>query len=77
MDAISEALEGEKADIVVSDGAPDVTGVHDLDENLQVVINTVHEIIVYMNVCLNEENNECYLVSLFSHNCYWHLSVLY
>ncbi len=35
MDAISETLEGEKADIVVSDGAPDVTGVHALDENLQ------------------------------------------
>ena len=28
-------FEGEKADIVVSDGAPDVTGLHDLDEYMQ------------------------------------------
>ncbi|QDZ18429.1 tRNA (cytidine(32)/guanosine(34)-2'-O)-methyltransferase [Chloropicon primus] len=28
-------FEGEKADLVVSDGAPDVTGLHDLDEFVQ------------------------------------------
>lgn len=28
-------FEGEKADLVVSDGAPDVTGLHDLDEFIQ------------------------------------------
>eukprot|EP01059_Diplonema_ambulator_P009820 TRINITY_DN19800_c0_g1_i1.p1 TRINITY_DN19800_c0_g1~~TRINITY_DN19800_c0_g1_i1.p1 ORF type:complete len:295 (+),score=111.01 TRINITY_DN19800_c0_g1_i1:33-887(+) len=33
--AIVEALGGEKADLVVSDGAPDVTGMHDLDEYVQ------------------------------------------
>lgn len=32
---ILEHFEGLKADIVVSDGAPDVTGLHDLDEYLQ------------------------------------------
>lgn len=32
---ILELFGGEKADIVVSDGAPDVTGLHDLDEYLQ------------------------------------------
>ena len=33
--AIVSALGGEKADLVVSDGAPDVTGMHDLDEYVQ------------------------------------------
>ena len=28
-------FEGEKADLVVCDGAPDVTGLHDLDEYVQ------------------------------------------
>ncbi|KNC49975.1 tRNA (Uridine-2'-O-)-methyltransferase TRM7 [Thecamonas trahens ATCC 50062] len=28
-------FEGEKADVVLSDGAPDVTGLHDVDEYLQ------------------------------------------
>jgi hypothetical protein len=29
-------FEGHKADMVISDGAPDVTGMHDLDEYVQV-----------------------------------------
>ena len=29
-------FEGEPADLVVCDGAPDVTGLHDLDEYIQV-----------------------------------------
>lgn len=29
-------FQGKLADIVVSDGAPDVTGLHDMDEFLQV-----------------------------------------
>ena len=33
--AIVQALGGQKADIVVSDGAPDVTGMHDIDEYVQ------------------------------------------
>eukprot|EP00756_Hemistasia_phaeocysticola_P047329 Hpha_TRINITY_DN21374_c0_g1::TRINITY_DN21374_c0_g1_i1::g.192588::m.192588/K14864/FTSJ1, TRM7; tRNA (cytidine32/guanosine34-2'-O)-methyltransferase len=33
--AIISGLGGHKADIVVSDGAPDVTGMHDMDECLQ------------------------------------------
>jgi tRNA (cytidine32/guanosine34-2'-O)-methyltransferase len=33
--AIIEHFEGEKADFVCSDGAPDITGLHDLDEYLQ------------------------------------------
>ena len=28
-------FEGHKADMVISDGAPDVTGMHDLDEYVQ------------------------------------------
>ncbi|GMM32523.1 tRNA methyltransferase [Martiniozyma asiatica (nom. inval.)] len=32
---IMEAFNGEKADFVCSDGAPDVTGLHDLDEYIQ------------------------------------------
>ncbi|PWN52865.1 FtsJ-domain-containing protein [Violaceomyces palustris] len=33
--AVSRALGGQKAELVVCDGAPDVTGLHDLDEYLQ------------------------------------------
>lgn len=29
------SFQGEKADLVVCDGAPDVTGLHDLDEYVQ------------------------------------------
>lgn len=32
---ILHEFEGEKADLVISDGAPDVTGLHDLDEYVQ------------------------------------------
>lgn len=32
---IIELFEGEKADMVVCDGAPDVTGLHDIDEYIQ------------------------------------------
>lgn len=28
-------FEGEKADLVICDGAPDVTGLHDMDEYVQ------------------------------------------
>ncbi len=28
-------FEGEQADLVVCDGAPDVTGLHDIDEYIQ------------------------------------------
>ena len=35
VNTIIEHFEGEKVDLVVSDGAPDVTGMHDLDENMQ------------------------------------------
>jgi len=31
LDAILGAFKGEKADLVVCDGAPDVTGFHDID----------------------------------------------
>ena len=29
-------FKGEQADLVVCDGAPDVTGLHDIDEYIQV-----------------------------------------
>lgn len=32
---VINAMEGEKAQLVISDGAPDVTGLHDLDEFMQ------------------------------------------
>lgn len=35
LDAVSERFNGRPADIVLSDGAPDVTGLHDLDEYVQ------------------------------------------
>jgi len=35
VDQIIQLFEGEKADIVRSDGAPDVTGMHDIDEYVQ------------------------------------------
>lgn len=34
-EAIIQHFEGEKADFICSDGAPDITGLHDLDEYLQ------------------------------------------
>ncbi|EGD81529.1 tRNA 2'-O-ribose methyltransferase [Salpingoeca rosetta] len=33
--AIVDHFEGEKADLVICDGAPDVTGLHDIDEYVQ------------------------------------------
>ena len=33
--AVINAMEGNKAELVISDGAPDVTGLHDLDEFMQ------------------------------------------
>lgn len=35
LDAVLDYFGGVKADIVVSDGAPDVTGLHDIDEYVQ------------------------------------------
>ena len=32
---VIDAMQGKKADLVISDGAPDVTGLHDLDEYMQ------------------------------------------
>jgi tRNA (cytidine32/guanosine34-2'-O)-methyltransferase len=32
---VIDAMQGEKAQLVISDGAPDVTGMHDLDEFMQ------------------------------------------
>ena len=34
-ESVIKAMEGEKAQLVISDGAPDVTGLHDLDEFMQ------------------------------------------
>ena len=34
-EAVINAMEGQKAQLVISDGAPDVTGLHDLDEFMQ------------------------------------------
>jgi tRNA (cytidine32/guanosine34-2'-O)-methyltransferase len=32
---VSEAFKGHKADLVISDGAPDITGFHDMDQYIQ------------------------------------------
>ena len=34
-EAVLEKFEGERADLVICDGAPDVTGLHDMDEYVQ------------------------------------------
>lgn len=36
VDRILEIFEGEKAQVILFDGAPDVTGIHELDEYLQI-----------------------------------------
>eukprot|EP01052_Picozoa_sp_SAG31_P042786 SAG31_NODE_6908_length_1861_cov_1.675399_2_plen_76_part_00 len=35
VEEILSQFDGEKADLVICDGAPDVTGMHDLDEYVQ------------------------------------------
>lgn len=35
LDKVTRIFDGKQADIVLSDGAPDVTGLHDLDEYIQ------------------------------------------
>ena len=34
LDAVLQVFQGEKAELVVSDGAPDVTGLHEIDQYL-------------------------------------------
>ncbi|KAA8494783.1 putative tRNA (cytidine(32)/guanosine(34)-2'-O)-methyltransferase [Porphyridium purpureum] len=47
LERIAELLGDEKAEIIISDGAPDVTGVHDLDEYVQAEL-----ILAALNVAL-------------------------
>lgn len=42
-------FEGEQADLVVCDGAPDVTGLHDIDEYIQA------QLLLAGNFYFNEE----------------------
>mmetsp|Transcript_17553 Transcript_17553/g.36433 ORF Transcript_17553/g.36433 Transcript_17553/m.36433 type:complete len:297 (+) Transcript_17553:484-1374(+) len=44
LDAIMDALGSVKADLVISDGAPDVTGMHDIDEyvQLQLIVSALN-----------------------------------
>ena len=63
-------FEGEKADLVVCDGAPDVTGLHDMDEYIQaqlilavmcIFITTVHSLvgIEYHDTRFGSRRNVC------------------
>lgn len=52
----------EKADLVISDGAPDVTGIHDLDEYIQ------HQLILaalQLACCILKEGTGKFVVKLF------------
>ncbi|KAL6926284.1 hypothetical protein ACO0SA_002711 [Hanseniaspora valbyensis] len=52
----------EKADLVISDGAPDVTGIHDLDEYIQ------HQLILaalQLGCCVLKEGSGKFVVKLF------------
>ncbi len=35
MKKINDAFEGNQVDLVISDGAPDITGFHDMDQYIQ------------------------------------------
>lgn len=52
---IIDALGGAKAQIVVCDGAPDVTGLHELDERLQ---SQLLFAALSIATCILEENGE-------------------
>ena len=50
---VSGCLPGQPADLVVCDGAPDVTGLHDIDEYIQVCRSAATSAdILYSTDCL-------------------------
>ncbi|XBW35461.1 hypothetical protein QEN19_001034 [Hanseniaspora menglaensis] len=55
-------FDNEKTDLVISDGAPDVTGIHDLDEYIQ------HQLILaalQLGCCILKEGSGKFVVKLF------------
>lgn len=59
---ILELFNNEKTDLVISDGAPDVTGIHDLDEYIQ------HQLILaalQLACCILKEGSGKFVVKLF------------
>jgi 23S rRNA U2552 (ribose-2'-O)-methylase RlmE/FtsJ len=49
-------FNGQLADLVVSDGAPDVTGLHDMDQFVQAqLILAVCELLVITYICIGVE----------------------
>lgn len=62
LETILDLFDNEKADLVISDGAPDVTGIHDLDEYIQ------HQLILaalQLGCCILKEGSGKFLVKLF------------
>lgn len=60
--SILSIFGNEKADLVISDGAPDVTGIHDLDEYIQ------HQLILaalQLACCILKEGTGKFVVKLF------------
>jgi tRNA (cytidine32/guanosine34-2'-O)-methyltransferase len=47
VDTVLEKFDNQRANLVVSDGAPDVTGFHDIDQYIQSQL-----IVAALNICL-------------------------
>jgi tRNA (cytidine32/guanosine34-2'-O)-methyltransferase len=59
--AVREALGGELAELVVCDGAPDVTGLHDMDEYVQAQL-----VLAALNIsCLLLQQGGCFVAKIF------------
>lgn len=59
--AVREALGGEAAQLVVCDGAPDVTGLHDMDEYVQAQL-----VLAALNIsCLLLQEGGCFVAKIF------------
>ncbi|AMD22374.1 HGR035Wp [Eremothecium sinecaudum] len=61
LNKIMELFEGEKADLVCSDGAPDVTGLHELDEYVQqqLILSALQ-----LTTCLLRKDG-CFIAKIF------------
>lgn len=66
-DAIISHFHGESVDLVVSDGAPDVTGLHEIDEYMQSQL-----ILAAVNIASHilAENTGCFVAKIFKAEAY-------
>lgn len=55
LQAVLAVFGGEKAELVVSDGAPDVTGLHEIDQYLQAQL--LHAALIFTCSMLREDGN--------------------